>query len=41
VGVGEEVEGRWSHCDLHASCHIYSHILEEPGTLHWKKNMVY
>jgi len=23
VGVGKEVEGRWSHCDLHASHHIY------------------
>jgi len=35
VGVGKEVEGRWSHCDL--KCIIYSHILEDPGTLHWKK----
>ena len=41
VGVGEEVERRWSHYDLHASCHIFSHILEEPGTLHCKKKKVY
>jgi len=29
VGVGEEVEGRWTHCDLHVSCHTYLLILEE------------
>jgi len=28
VGVGEEVEGRWTHCDLHVSCHTYLLILE-------------
>ena len=36
MGVGDKVEGRWSHCNLHASCHIYSHILE-PGTMHLTK----
>ena len=35
VSVSEEVEGRWSHCDLDASHCIYSHILEELGTLNW------